>query len=137
MKYLSEYMNDQQTELFNKLGVFFAFGQDQFNERRQPGVTYISLGAGLICPKHNADALEKGLDKIHTEAIRQDVNENGADAIIEREYWNHETQITMNDTDARRALDGHIKHFPGLFTPERIKQVMNQCYALAVENDLF
>ena len=32
MKYLSEIMEEKQTELFNKYNVFFAFNNEQFKE---------------------------------------------------------------------------------------------------------
>lgn len=137
MKYLSDYMNDKQTELFNQVGAFFAFGPDQLNEQRVPGVKYVPLGAGLICPQDKVKELKTGLETILTEAIHQDVADNGPDKIIEREYWNYETQITMNPSDATDAISRHIKHYPDLFTPERIRRVMNQCYEVAVEKSLF
>ncbi len=137
MKYLSDYMNARQTELFNETGAFFAFSQSQFDDKRREGVNYITLGSGLICPQDNVKQLEKGLSDILTWAIHQDVSENGVDRIVEREYFNYETHITMNNTDAMRALTDHIRLYPDLFTPERINKVMKACFDLAVEKDYF
>ncbi len=137
MKHLSDYMNEMQTELFIKSGVFFAFGQKQFDEQKRDGVKYVSLGAGLICPEDRVKEVERGLNDILTYAVHKDVSENGADGIIEREYFNYETQITMNNADAMRALDQHIKLYPDLFTPERINRVMGACLELAIEKDYF
>ncbi len=137
MKYLSDYMNDRQTELFNKTGSFFAFSQTQFNEKRREGVKYVSLGAGLICPEDNVKQLEEGLQKILTNGVQQDLKENGTDRIIEREFFNYETQVTQDTTDLMIALAPYIEHHPTQFTRERINQAINACYALAVEKDLF
>jgi hypothetical protein len=35
MKYLSQYMEARQTEAFDKAKAFFAFGQNQFDEKKQ------------------------------------------------------------------------------------------------------
>ncbi len=96
---------------------------------------YVTLGSGLVCPQDRVKQLEKGLNDILTYAVHKDVSENGADRIIEREYFNYETQITMNNADAISALDQHIKLYPDLFTKERITQVMKTCYTYAIEND--
>ncbi len=130
-------MNDRQTELFNKTGTFFAFGQEQFEDQKKEGVKYVSLGGGLICPKDKVEELEKGLEHIVAYAVRRDVKENGVDRIIEREYFNYETQITTDPTEAISALADHIKMYPELFTRERINKVMNTCYTLAVDQDYF
>lgn len=45
MKYLSHYIQDAQTALFNKTGAFFAFSQEQFNDAKKDGITYVALGA--------------------------------------------------------------------------------------------
>jgi len=137
MKYLSEYTEDAQTKLFKQTRSFFAFSNRQFNESKKEGVKYVSLGAGLICPVDTVDILITGLDDIQKNAITQDVEENGADKIIEREYFNYESQITMDTSDAEGALSDHIKQYPELFTKERINKVFNNCFELAVTNDWF
>ncbi len=137
MKHLSDYMNAKQTRLFNQTGSFFAFSQDQFNEKKQPGTQYIDLGAGLICPKENVNQLTKGLQDIHREAVKQDVAENGADQIIKREFFNHETNVTGDPHDVIEAIKGHKKHFPDLFTDQKINETINECFKAAEENDLF
>ena len=73
MKYLSNYMEDRQTALFDRLGVFFAFSKGQFDEGKKEGVKYCSLGSGMICPKDNAKELIDELDRIVKECIQQDL----------------------------------------------------------------
>jgi len=137
MKYLSHYMEQGQTDAFNKFGAFFAFGNKQFEEKRKENVTYVNMGAGLLCPKENASLLNAELDSIYTNAIKQDVHENGAAKIIEREYFNHETQLTGDKSGMISAICGHVEMFSDLFTKELINQVSKDCFNLAVENDWF
>ncbi len=80
MKYLSNYTEDLQSKLFNSTGAFFAFSNKQFDGAKQKGIKYVSLGAGMICPKLNVDALIDGLDLINTNGIAADIAENGIKA---------------------------------------------------------
>ena len=137
MKYLSNYMEERQTALFTETGSFFAFGDKQFNEQKKEGVTYVSMGYGLICPKETAKQLSDGLDLIYIEAIRQDVNENGARAVIEREYFNHETQLSGDNSQVISLMSTYAKEFPEQFTDEIILSVCRECFNKAVLNDWF
>lgn len=137
MKYLSNYMEEKQTLLFNETGSFFAFGNAQFEEQKKEGVKYVDMGYGLICPKETAEKLSKGLDLIYIEAIKQDVEENGAKKIIEREYFNHETQITMDNSSVIGYMSGYAKQFPEQFSADFILSVCRDCFKKAVENDWF
>ena len=119
MKYLNNYVEDAQTELFDKLGVFFAFSNKQFDEGKKEGVEYCSLGAGIICPKGNEKELMSELDKINKQGIHQDIIENGSENIIKRELSNHECYYTGDISDCVDKLDGY-----GI-TREQIKAVFN------------
>jgi len=110
MKSLQDYMNDRQTALFNETGSFFAFSEKQYQEARKEGVTYVSLDAGLICPKETAQKLIDGLEQIYQESIQQDIAENGAEAIIKRELHNHECFYTGSFSDAKNRLSAY--NFP-------------------------
>ena len=65
-----DYVEQKQTELFNKLGCFWAFNNNQFKEglEKAGGIEktgkYVSMGAGLYCPKKNIDSLLNGMDQI-------------------------------------------------------------------------
>ena len=107
MKSLTDYIEDAQTEAFNKAGAFFAFSNDQFNEKQVEGVKYVSVGAGLICPKPNVESLMKSLDETHKAGIAQDLAENGKKAIIHRELGNHEYSITWDIEPTSAALQGY------------------------------
>jgi len=137
MKYLSDYMQDGQTALFNELGSFFAFSMEQYTPKAKEGVKYTNMGAGLFCPSENAQRMIDGLERIANEAVDQDIKENGALAIIEREYFNHECQLTSDTSDALDALTTHIERRPDLFTPEQIKAVFSKCLDIAIKEDWF
>lgn len=117
MKFLQDYQEKQQTELFNRLGAFFAFSNEQFNEAKKPNTKYVNCGAGLICPKENTAELMKELADIYEKAIQQDLDENGKEAIILRELYNHECFYTGDIT----ACVEKLEHYPGI-TPEDINK---------------
>lgn len=70
MSDLQEYREQQQSALFVRLGVFFAFSPKQFEEGLEEagGVEkqgkYIAVGQGMCCPKKNMDALIEGFAEI-------------------------------------------------------------------------
>ena len=130
-------MSEKQSKLFEKTGAFFAFSQKQYDEQFKTGIVYVDMGRGMICPKQNASKLINGLQKILTESIEADVTENGVEAIIRREYFNYESQLSGCTEDAFNALREYIKLFPKLFTNLTIALVFKRCYKEAVENDLF
>jgi|TARA_Y100000296_G_scaffold38168_1_gene44188 hypothetical protein len=132
MKYLSNYTENLQTELFGSAGAFFAFGEKQFNEQKQENTRYVSLGAGMICPKPNVDALIEGLESINANGIAADIAENGIKAIIHRELANHEAQITYDISDTVDKL----ADYPGI-TPEMIQAEFPAYYQHCVDNDYF
>ena len=131
MKYLSDYMENKQTDTFNKNGAFFAFSDEQFNKQKKEGVDYISLGAGLITPKKNAGALTRELHAIYADAVKQDLEENGVKAIINRELANHECQITGDITDAVEKLKDYK------ITREQIQAEYSAYFQMCIDNDYF
>lgn len=132
MPYLSHYTEQAQTDLFNKMGAFFAFSQDQFDERKIEGVVYTSMMAGLVCPKNNADALFQELDNIIQSGIASDIAANGLKKIIHRELANHEAQISMDIESTVHALSG----YPGI-TRETIQAEWREFFQHCIDNDYF
>lgn len=104
MKYLSHYTEKAQTDAFNKFGAFFAFSNKQFDEAKQYGVKYSSMGAGLIVPVYNVANLMHALDSIQQAGMNADIAENGIKAIIHRELENYECQITGDYSDVIDTL---------------------------------
>ena len=94
MKFLSDYTNAAMTAALQKSGAFFAFSTKQFDEQKKEGVQYVAMDAGMICPKENANQVWKDIANVVAEGIRQDIAENGIDAIIERELFNYESFYT-------------------------------------------
>ena len=125
MKNLQSYQEDRQTALFDQTGAFFAFSNEQFNEKSQKGTKYVNCRHGMFCPKEHFDTLFDGLDTILKKAIQQDIKENGKDAIIRRELINYESFYTMDYSDAFAALK------PYGFTEADVKAVFNkECMAI-------
>ncbi|MCG9647974.1 hypothetical protein L1D24_05240 [Vibrio brasiliensis] len=104
MKYLSDYTEQAQTDLFDELGAFFTFSDKQFDEAKKEGINYVSLGMGLIVPSQHAKNLVERLAIIQEQGIAQDIAENGKEAIIRRELFNHECFDTNDICDCVEAL---------------------------------
>ena len=137
MKHLQDYIEASNTEILKQNGAFFAFGNKQFEEQKKDGIIYCSLGGGLICPKENATKILKEIEQVHKNGIIQDVEENGAAKIIEREYFNYEMQITWDPSNFHDEINLYKEVFPELFTDSLIKLVCNLCYRKAIDNDWF
>lgn len=105
MKYLSEYIEEEQSKAFKDHYAFFAFSQSQLTERQLLCIKqYVSIGAGLIAPKCMALPLINKLAEITAKGIQQDISDNGIVAIVRRELDNHEYSYTMDTTDTIEAL---------------------------------
>lgn len=137
MKYLVDYIKEEQGSLFENTGAFFAFGNEQFLEKRKEGVVYSNLGAGLICPKENINEFLKLNEEATFRAIRRDLLENGACGIIKREYFNYETHIDGDTEALLNSLKRYITLFPEEFSDDIINQEIKKCWNTAVEMDLF
>lgn len=131
MKYLSDYTEEKQTAAFEKAGAFFAFSNQQFDEKKKEGIKYMSLGAGLISPEDTATQLVDDLGAIVKEATAQDIAENGVKAIIHREFANHECQLSG---DYDNVID-KLEHYG--ITADQIKAEWNEYFSYCCEHDLF
>ena len=107
MKYLSDYMEEKQNALFNKTGTFFAFSQEQFNEKAKEGIKYVNLGQGMLSPDENYIEVIETLKKIYKDSINQDLKENGKDKIILRELENHEAFYVGSIEDTVHKLEDY------------------------------
>lgn len=120
MKYLQDYIEEAQLAAFKKHGAFFAFSIEQFDEQKQKGVTYTRIGSGLICPKENAADLMKEIQDTYLAGIKQDMEENGKEAIIKRELDNHECYYTGRIDDCVEKLTDYP------ITEEEIRKVFRR-----------
>jgi hypothetical protein len=107
MKYLSDYMEEKQTALFNKTGTIFAFSNKQFDEQKVKGKQYSRIGQGMLTEKGNEIEVINGLDKIYKDSIQQDIKENGKDKVILRELLNHEAFYVGNIEETIHKLEDY------------------------------
>jgi len=94
MKNLSDYIKNKQTALFDKYNAFFAFNLSQYDAAKKEGIKYVNRGAGLFHEAGKNKEFDTEYGQIIQEAIKQDLAENGKEAIIERELSNHECYYT-------------------------------------------
>lgn len=120
MRTLNDITNKAITALHEKHGAFYAFSNKQFDESKKEGVTYASLGMGLICPKENCKTFIEELNAIYENGMKQDIEENGKESIILRELYNHEAFYTWEIEDTVESLKGYG------FTIEDVQEVFNK-----------
>lgn len=130
MKYLQNYMEDKQTKLFEEVGGFFAFSEEQvvkgLNGRSPKDI--VGMPGGFYLNKDMVNTYVDKIDLIWEEGIKEDFEENGAEGIICREFWNHETAYTGDENACLGALEPYIKRYPKDFSKEVIGEVFNKCY---------
>lgn len=100
-------------ELFTSLGVFWAFGNDQFKEGLdkiiakgilQSGEKLVNIGAGGFMPKSNFDKLTQGMKEI-TDTFKREIKETKArNEHILYELNNHEAFYTGTIESTLEAL---------------------------------
>ena len=112
-------------------GAFFAFSNEQFEEKAFKCVEYISLGAGLICPKGRHKQLAWAIKKARQDNIKDDLAAHTKKEIIIRELKNHEAQFSYDITDTADALKGY-----GI-TEAEIQAEMGAYLDYCDEHDLF
>lgn len=101
---LSKIIEVKISALLEHSGAFYSFSQKQFEESRISGVEYSYLAGGLICPTAKAKSLVTRINQITHEGIRQDIEINGIDKIIERELRNYECFYVGDTADCVDAL---------------------------------
>lgn len=124
-------VDDELTKIFNQYGAFYAFSDKQFNGAKKEGVTYSSMGVGLICPKENTRLLYDAIEIAVNGAIAWELANNTKKEIIWYQLSNHECQISCDYTDVIGLLGDY-----GI-TAEEIKAEWKPYYNHCVENDLF
>ncbi len=143
MKSLNDYVGEAQSTLFDELGVFFAFSNSQFitgckkvgalNDNDEPNDNKISgFGHGGYVLSKNFDKFLEEMEKINTEGIKQDIQENGLTGIIQRELANYEVQITR---DWKQLIEV-LEDYPGI-TEDLIKEQYHIYYQKCIDNDWF
>lgn len=133
MKTISEIKKIQElkhTELFNKVGLFWAFSNQQFEENKTPlkeGEKYVSIGAGGYIPKSNIDLFTQGMKDIKN-WHREEVNKNKAEEKeIIYELYNHECFYINDCTEV-------IEIFTGIYTKDQILNTYKKEYKNAYKD---
>ena len=111
--------------LLDEGGAFFAFGQSQFEEKKQKGIKYVALNSGLICPKDRADAL------VEDERVKWELQNNSKEDIIWYELGNDETQISGDTSSAVDSLKAYG------FSEEEVKVEYKAYFKYCCEEDMF
>ena len=126
MKYLSQIMENRQSELWDKKKVFFAFNKKQFEEGMEKHYLtsndkIVNMGQGMFCPSENVEDVINEMDNIYKESIKEDMK-RGKDKVILRELSNHECFWTGDITDCIEKLE----NYP--ITEEEILKVYRKNY---------
>lgn len=137
MKSINDYTSKKYSELLEQTGAFYAFGKSQFLEKKQPNVKYVSFGTGLLCPKSEVEKLISGISSLNEEGITKQQREYSPDEIISYAYFNFESQLANDTTDAKESLESYCEKHPLIYSEKRIDAVFKDCFALAVEKDWF
>jgi hypothetical protein len=118
MKTLQEVQRAKQLamdELFEQLGVFFAFSSKQFDDAKTPlaeGDKYVQFANGSFVPKSNYDKLVAGFDAAEA-TMREQINANdlGEDEVL-AELENQEAFYTGSIESTMEALgDDYSREF--------------------------
>lgn len=139
MKSIRDYTNDKQSELFEELGVFFAFSEEQFKEGKEKtkhllqGKKYSHLGAGMYIPSVNVEEFSKRHKKILQDAREQYLADYGASKIIQYELANYEIQYSydgIRDPNFQDAIKGYG------FTNEQLSEEYKKYIDYCADNNL-
>ena len=136
MKYLQNYLEENQKKTDKKYGAFFAFNKTQFEEGcKKVGASKNNkvrrLYSGLYILSKNVNKYLNETEKNTENAIKQDIKENGIKKIVFRELGNHEYQLTQDTENILNVLEGYNINNNDL--NKYIKQYMEHC----IENNLF
>lgn len=112
-------------------GAFFAFSKSQFEEQKQEGINYISIGHGMVCPSENIDKLIHEMENISKNRISWELENNTKKEIIWYELANHECQIVGNYSEVVELLTEY-----GI-TREEIAAEWGDYFQHCIDNDYF
>lgn len=135
---LGDLIENEISAIYKEFGCFYAFGKKQFDEGSVKGVEYFADRSGLLIPKENYDKFFEKFEKAYDNGVKKHFKMFGAERIIEHEYFNHETQLTMN---INKLIDGvlsiYSEFFPNDFSEEKIRKISKKCFQKAVKNNWF
>lgn len=109
-----------RTKLFNEVGLFFAFNDEQFKEGARGKV--VSIGAGGFLPEDNVQLFKDGMKRINSDYIKAIDDNNLREKLIDYELANHECYYTGDIEVALCSL-------PEGYTLEEVYKVYKENYA--------
>ena len=121
----------RRTKILDDCGAFFAFSNAQFEAQSKEGVTYVSAGSGLICPKDTINRLLEDFQKLIDEQVAWELANNTKKEIIWYQLANHEVQISYDLSTVTGLLSKY-----GI-TPQEIKDEFAPYMDHCREHDLF
>lgn len=117
--------DEDTNKLFTDCGVFWAFGQKQFEEgytkakkTMAEGEKLVDIGAGGYVPKHNAQKLIDGMKKIGEEFNQAMKDKQEREKYIAYELNNHEAYYT-------RSIESTLDALGEDFTKEEVMHVFD------------
>ena len=123
-KKAKEIYNKKYNEAFNKTGVFWAFGINQFNEnkthKKAPNNHYISIGGGGYIHKSNKEKLNYFYKEIAPKLKNEFLNSVNMDDLIEYELTNYECYYTG---DWYCIIELIKDYYPNIDAEKEIKRV--------------
>ena len=97
MKTITQIKDEEQkklSKLFDSLGIFFAFSNEQFNAGKKQGVNYTTDGRGMIIPQENTKIFLQSFLAILKETNVEFNNNIKMDDYIYYELGNYECYYT-------------------------------------------
>jgi hypothetical protein len=104
---LKQMVDEKQSAIFKKYGVFFAFSDEQFEKNKTPledGDKYVRLFGGGFCPKSKAKEMIQALEDAHKWYQEQINSGKLREEHILYELNNHEAFYTGEIGDTLEAL---------------------------------
>jgi hypothetical protein len=96
---------DLSKEIFDEIGVIFAFSNEQFDRQKKENTVYVSLGGGLILPKENVKTFIEKTEELGQYFCNLVTKECDPIDVIVYELGNYEYCITYDLSDTKEALE--------------------------------
>jgi len=122
---VKKWFDKELSNVLTKHGAFWAFSNEQVrtNPLYNKDVKYVSMGAGLICPKEQAKSLDKAITALNKLCTAKRLKTEGLDGIILYELQNHEcfwkgdyddviellAEYGASEADIKRVFDAHVQ----------------------------
>ena len=93
MKTIQEIQNAnhaKHSQLYDRMGVFFAFGTEQFERQRKEGVEYVAGPCNMVIPKDNAKEFVAEFKKLSKELTKEYRTHIPMDRMIAYQLSNYE-----------------------------------------------